>query len=140
MVDTFTQFEKNGLTVEVNWNDEVKPCKFIKFKIGEHEAIIPNGDFYGMMMIFGTPEQQEALIPVKESKIRMVTSLLKIRAKKDLKRGEIIVVPHTYPVSAATYERIKFEGGSGNQKLDRDILKTGAQKKPKDSYRDIVTP
>ncbi len=125
MVDTYTKFEKNGVEVEVNWNDEVKPCKFIKFKIGNEEAIIPNGDFYAMMMVFGSPEQQEILIPVKETTVKPVTSLLKIRAKKDIKKGEMITVAHTYFVSKMVAEKIKLEGGSGYDKLDRDILQTG---------------
>lgn len=134
MIDTYTKFEKDGLTVEVNWDEVSKPCKLIKFTIGDETAIIPNGDFYAMMMIFGSPEQQEVLIPVKETKVRSVTSLLKIRAKKDIKKGEIIAVPHTYFVSSSVAERIKLEGGSGNTKLDRDILKVGAEKAPKSSY------
>jgi len=134
MIEDFTEFSKNGLTVQVNWDEQSKPCKFIKFKIGDNEAVIPNGDFYTMMMVFGTPEQQEELIPVKETKLRQITTLLKIRAKKDIKKGEIIAVPHSYYVSAHTVEKIKFEGGSDYQKLNRDIFKEGAIKLPDDTY------
>ena len=137
MLDEYACFDKGGLVVEVNWNEFVKPCKKIRFKIGDKEAIIDNGDFYGMMMFFGTSEQQEQLIPIKETKVRMVTTLLKVRAKKDIMKGEMIVFPHTYPVASSIYEKIKLEG-SGIEKLDKDILKIGAIKKERPFKNEVL--
>ena len=62
MLDEYARFEKEGLVVDVNWNEAVKPCKYIRFKMNGDskggQAIIPNIDFYGMMMFFGTPKQE----------------------------------------------------------------------------------
>ncbi len=138
MIKDYTRFERNGLTVEVNYDEQSKPCKSIKFSIGSETAVIPNADLYAMMMIFGTPEQQEVLIPTMETKVRMVTSRLSIKAKKDIKKGQTIRVNHTYPVAADTYEKIKLEGGSGNSKLDKDIFKVSSVA-PSDSDGEVVS-
>lgn len=98
-----------NMEVDVNWNEHVTPCKKIRFKLDGKEQIIDREDLYAMMMLFGNDNQQTDLIPVIETKVRAITRLLKIRAKKDMRRGEIMAFPYTYFVPAAVYEKLLLD-------------------------------
>ena len=101
-----------GLVVEVNWNKEVTPCKKMRLidKNTKTEYIIDRGDFFGMMFMFADPDQQVEMIPTISTEVRSVRTMLKIKAKKDIKKGEFIVVPHEYfvPVTESSrFDKIK---------------------------------
>lgn len=115
MISDYTKFEHENLVIEVNWNEAVKPCKYIRFSLGGKEVVINREDFYAMMMIFGDDDQKEKLIPVVETNVRAITRLLKVRAKKDMKKGEIMAFPYTYFIPAAVYERLLLNNPKGYQ-------------------------
>ena len=89
---------KNGLGVEVNWNKEVTPCKQIKFTIKDNSVIISNEDLYSMLMFFGNEEQQTQLIPVTTTKMKMIKRILRVKAHKDIRKGELVNFPYEYPI------------------------------------------
>ncbi len=109
MISDYTEFSKDGLTVVVNWNEAVTPCKVIKFIIDGKERLIERDDFYAMMMLFGDEKQQTDLIPVQQTQVRAIRRLLKIRVQKPMRAGEVIVVPHTYFVPEKTYESLMLK-------------------------------
>ncbi len=100
------EFDK--LTVEVNWNKEVTPCEKIKFKIGKEEAVIDRSELYQMLFFFGDEDQQEELIPVTEEKVRSINMLIKVRAKKDIKKGEMVQVRYQYMMPISQIQKLRL--------------------------------
>ena len=108
MISEYACFENNGLKIEANWNESVKPSEKFKFTIGGKSVIIDRAHLYQTLMLFGDDDQQESLIPVIETKIKEVTRLLKVKARRDIKRGEVIAVPYTTFVPLGTYEKLRL--------------------------------
>lgn len=106
MMDEPHGFRFGELEVDVNWNPASTPCKAIRFRMGEKEVTIPRSDFYAMLVLFSGPKELDLLIPVKETEVRMITRLLQIRVKNDIRKGGLISVPYTYPVDAQTYNKL----------------------------------
>jgi len=108
MLVDYAQFKHDKLTVEVNWNPSVSPCQLIKFIIDGKEAIIDRAHLYQMMMIFGDTDQQEQLIPTTTTSVKPVKRMLQVKAKKDIKKGEIISVVHTVYVPMLKEDKIRL--------------------------------
>lgn len=112
MIHDYTEMHVGPLKVEVNWNEKVTPCKVIRVTMADERggdprvAHIEREDLYAMLMLFGDEEQQEALIPVQQAEVRAITRMLRIRAKKAIKKGETINFPYTYYVPSGIYERL----------------------------------
>lgn len=106
MITDYVQLAVGPLTVEANWNPSVTPGKAFRVKLDGKEAIIERDDLYALMMLFGNEKQQEELIPVQQVKVRAITRMLKVRAQRDLRRGQVISFPYTYFVPEAIYERL----------------------------------
>lgn len=111
MISEPTKMTVGKMQVDVNFNDAVTPCKKIRFRLGDKEAVVDREDLYALLMLFGDDKQQEELIPVVETKVRAITRLLKVRTKKDMKRGDIIAFPYTYYVPSGVYEKLLLTPG-----------------------------
>lgn len=109
MISEYTQLKKDGITIEANWNDAVKPAKVFKITIDGQERFLQREDLYSLMLLFGDEQQQSDLIPVRETRVREITRLLKVRAKKDIKKGDIIAVPYTHYIPVGIYDTFKFD-------------------------------
>src|SRR3990167_583610 len=109
MIETHEIINIEGLTCEVNWNEETKPCKVIKFVIDGKECIIPRAELYSLLFLFGDEEQQEQLIPVKSHEVSMMRRWVKIRAKKDIKKGEILQTMVEFPVEQRVKEKFQID-------------------------------
>ena len=107
MIKEYTKFEVGKMSVEVNWNKEVTPCKLIKFTFNGIEQIIEHNELYSLMMLFGNDKEQESLIPVTQTKMHVIERLLKVRAKKDMKEGDVLIFPFKYPVTAEIFNKLK---------------------------------
>lgn len=121
MLSEPTLYKFGNLKIEANWNEEVKPGKKFKITVGDKTEIMDRKDLYSLMMLFGDEEQQSNLIPVVHSKIITVKRLLTVRAKKDIKKSELIKFIHEFPMTEETYEKFKI-----TMKLERsnkDIVK-----------------
>jgi hypothetical protein len=62
---------------------------------------------YQVIMLYGLEKQQEDLVVVSNKKIRNVRRQLNIKAKKNIKEGENIVVEIDFPVSEDVADRIE---------------------------------
>src|SRR3990167_3780907 len=82
MIETHEIINIEGLTCEVNWNEETKPCKVIKFVIDGKECIIPRAELYSLLFLFGDEEQQEQLIPVKSHEVSMMKRWIGVKLKR----------------------------------------------------------
>ena len=106
MISEYASFSHNGLVIDVNFNEAVVPCKYIRFQLGGKEVVITREDLYAMMVLFADDKQMDDLIPVVETKVRAITRLLKVRAKKDMKKGEIMAFQYTYFMPLAIAEKL----------------------------------
>ena len=82
--------KKNNVVCKVNWApNEVST---IKMSIGDKEAIIPIAELVGLLLSIGTDEQKDSLMPVRKTEMRKYVRQHRIMAKKNIKKGEFIVV------------------------------------------------
>lgn len=119
-----TLFKFGKLKIEANWNEDVQPAKKFKITIGDKTEILDRQDLYSLMMLFGDEDQQCDLIPVVETKVVMVKRLLKIRAKKNIKRGELINTTYEYPMAETVYDKLKFSQDLqlSNKQIDKHFI------------------
>lgn len=80
----------NDLVLFVNWH-EGSPGK-IKLKMGEHTAVVSLQDLYSFVFLACDEEQQSQLLPVRQTTIHKYVKQHRVIAKKNIKRGEQIVV------------------------------------------------
>lgn len=67
---------------------------------------LPRDLIYQVIMLYGLPKQQEDLVVVKNVKMKTVRRQLNIKAKQDIKEGEMITVEVDFPVSEDVYDKI----------------------------------
>lgn len=101
MLETHEKFrlsdipKKNDLFAEVNWskNKNIDGCKVVKFTLGEKEAVIDVRELNSMMFAIGNPEAQQKMIPQIIRKSRWYETVISVKAKKDIHKGEEITFP-----------------------------------------------
>lgn len=101
MLDTHEKFrlidknKKNDLFVEVNWSDDAKinECKMVKFNMDGKEALVDVRELNSMLFAIGSPEVQRNLIPQTIKRSRHYETVISVKAKKDIKKGEEITFP-----------------------------------------------
>lgn len=124
--EQITLGEKQNLTVEVNYNSAVKPCKYLRFKIGNEVADVSREQLFGLLFLYGDDKQQEDLIPVKELRVRNIKRLIGLTADRDIRRGETVRGWYEYFVPETVYEKLllsnpnKYKSGDGG---DSDLAK-----------------
>lgn len=98
---------KNDVSFEVNFSDnpDLKEC--VKVEINGSEAIIPIKDFYGFVFVIANEEQQERMLPVRQTTVRKITKLHKIQAQKNIKKGEFVVARCETNVPVEIFEGLK---------------------------------
>ncbi len=115
MIKDYQRFEVGNMSIEANYSAEVTPCKLFKFtftdpKTGTKiEETIDHGELYSLMMLFGNDKEQETLIPVVKTELKIIERLLHVRAKKDMKAGDVITFPYRYALPQDTYDRLLKE-------------------------------
>jgi len=115
MIDSFFEYKKNGLTILANWNEAVTPCKMFKFIIGGKEVIMSRDDLYTLLFLFANEEQMTDLIPVKDTELTMIRRLIKVKAQKNIKKGQFITFPYNYAIPKGEYEKLVFSDSSVKQ-------------------------
>jgi len=112
MLSEYSELSRGNLKIRANWNEAVKPAKSFEFTIDGKVAYLDRDDLYSLLMLFGNEEQQELLTPVAETRVKEITRLLKVKAKKDMKKGETLVFPYTYYIPIGTYEKLQIAKGA----------------------------
>jgi hypothetical protein len=106
MINEYAIFTVGELKLEVNWNEEVTPCKKIRLIHPHGEGELDRDELMGIIMLFGNDAEQESLVQVTKKEMVLIERLLHIKAKKDLKKGEIITVPYQYSIERETYDEL----------------------------------
>lgn len=83
---------KRNIDFEVNFSDNPDFKECVRVNMGSEEAIIPLQEIYGFIMIAGTPEQQDNLMPIKQTTVKKIIKRHVVQLKKDLKKGEFMNV------------------------------------------------
>lgn len=94
---------------EVNWDDQPQnqECKIVKFTFPNGDkAFVERKHLNEMLFAIGTPEDQRKLIPTVETSVRWWETVLSVKAKKDIKRGENITFPIKLSIPASAEETI----------------------------------
>lgn len=95
------------LTVEVNWEPSVIPCKKIKVTFDGKVQLIKYEDFFTMMFLFGGDKEQDKLMASKKVLMRVVERMISIRAGRDMKKDEVMKFKYKYAIPDEEYKRLK---------------------------------
>lgn len=93
--------EVEGITIMGKDNN-----KYFQLSSNGATIEIPRDLLYQIVLLYGLPSQQEELVVVSDKKMRTVRRQLNIRAKKDIKEGENIVVEIDFPVEESIADKI----------------------------------
>jgi hypothetical protein len=100
MIDEHQKFrfvdenKNNEFFLEVNWTKDVTPCKVVKFIFpnGE-ESLVKREHLMGVLFVMGNPSEQKKMIPQTIQKVRWYETVVGVKAKADIKKGEVINFP-----------------------------------------------
>lgn len=109
MIKDHIEFKVGKMAVDVNWQEDVIPCKLVRFtwenSHGEIEQeTIERDELYSLLMLFGNDEQQEKLMPVRKTEMVLIERMLHIRVRKNLRAGEYLTVPYQYSITKEGYD------------------------------------
>ena len=62
------------------------------------------------MAVFADDQQMEDLMPVKKTKFVSVERMLKLKANKDVKKGEYLTSSYVYWIPKTEYDTLKADG------------------------------
>jgi hypothetical protein len=85
---------RNDIEIEINKND--KQQDYVEFRVKDKhgdwiKSDIGIKELYGMIFLLVDKEQQAELMPVRQTQVRIYERQHRIKLKKDMKRGEIVV-------------------------------------------------
>lgn len=86
----------NDVLAEVNWNPHdksIEDCKKIRFTVGGKTAIVKKEHLTGFLFAIGNEEEQRKMIPVVQRRSRWYETVISVKAKKDIHKGEDITFP-----------------------------------------------
>lgn len=98
---------KNDLEVEINFSDEERFKDCVKVKMGKDEAFISKQDLYSVVWSIADPENQEKMLPVKQTLVRKIVKKHIIEVKKPLKVGDKVIAYCHTNIPVEIYEGLK---------------------------------
>ena len=112
----------NDIQVEINKND--KQQDFIEFKVKDRNGVwikscIGIKELYGMIFLLVDEKQQAELMPVRQTQVRIYERQHRIRLKKDMRKGEIVIANCRMEIPLRIEENIRafmgkqYKRGSG---------------------------
>lgn len=117
--------EGNGkeFFAEVNWSDDaaVKDCQIVKFTFpgekGDTYVIVKKEHLLSMIFTMGTPEEQQNLIPQTLMTHRRFEGVVRMKATKDIMKGEEIVTRCFHDIPGSFEEVIGPVRGKGDSPI-----------------------
>ena len=86
----------NNFFIEVNWKDDerIKNCQVFRFIFPDGKtAIIDKKHLLEVLFATGAPEEQQKMIPQTIRRSRWYETVISVKAKKDIVKGENITFP-----------------------------------------------
>ena len=103
------QNKTNDFFIEVNWTEErkIQGCKILRvtFPNGQ-EAYVKKDHFYAILFAIGNETEQRKMIPQTVQKVKWYETILSVKAKKDIRKGENITFPIKISIPAPSEEVI----------------------------------
>ena len=103
MITSYQKFRiedqsKNGkeLHIEVNWDEkeETKDCKMLRLTYPDGQiAFVKRDHLMTMLFAIGRPEDQRDLVPYKLQHSRWYETVVSVKAKKNIQKGESLTFP-----------------------------------------------
>ena len=87
--------EGNDLEVLVNWNEVVKPAKYVKFSIGGKECVVKKEHFLHLAFILADEREQVKLVIADVTEVFNRDTVITIKATRLIQKGEDINIPVT---------------------------------------------
>lgn len=72
--------------------------RFFCIREGKNEYKVDFEELLSIIFLMGKDDEQQKMVPIKTGRVRHLNSAIRVRAKKDIAKGEEIVVFHTYKV------------------------------------------
>lgn len=113
----------NDVEMEVNWSP--LSTDKVKVKIGDKEAVIERQDLFMFMFVIAKPEQQDALTPVRVTKITKYFKQHRVKVGKDLKKGEELVVNCSIDVPTTVEQGLRGDIFSEKRSKSQILLPKG---------------
>lgn len=89
------------LFADVNWtkNPKIQGCKVIRFTLpdGTH-AYVKREHLHAILFAIGNPDEQMKLIPQTIHRVREIEGRFKVKATKNIRKGEEVVFPYKIAV------------------------------------------
>ena len=110
---------KNNIEIEINKND--KQQDYVEFRIRDKngewiKSFVKIRDLYGLIFMLVDEEQQQELMPVRQTQVKIYERQHRIKLKKDMKKGEIVVANCKIEVPVRVEENIRALMGKKYQK------------------------
>jgi outer membrane lipopolysaccharide assembly protein LptE/RlpB len=100
------KIEENGMTIEANWDKTSKISEDFRFTLGKKSVVINRDFIYKLLMVFGKSQEQEDLMELKSKSVVNINRQITIKAKKAIKKGDMMTFNISYPVSEYVYNKI----------------------------------
>lgn len=97
----------HDLAIEINQNQSAKDLRVLRVTMGETTAYVKYEDLYALLFVMGTPDEQMDLMPVRQTTINKMVKQHKVIAKKDIKKGEFIIVNCSTDVPTTIVEGLR---------------------------------
>jgi len=111
---------KRKVEFEVNFSSDPKWTDTVRVIMGSEEAYIPVRDLYGLIFVICNEEQQQDLMPVRQTTITKYLRQHTIRVGKSMKPGDTIVANCEIDVPTTVEEGIS---GILNKRKKSPILR-----------------
>jgi len=92
----------NDVDLEVNWNNHVNECKYVKLKMRDDEAIIKKEHLWAALFSYSEEDKQEKMIPIVQVPVRHHRTIVTVAARADLKKGQLFQLPMTISTDLRT--------------------------------------
>ena len=81
------------MSIEINWrpeDEETNNCKVLRIRIGDKETFMATGDLRTILFAVSNKEEQKKMMPLQMITQRKWSTVLGLKAYKDIKKGEVV--------------------------------------------------
>jgi len=92
----------NDISLEINWNDLVKGCKYIKLKVNDREAVIKKDHLWTQMFMLSDDDQQDKMVgqSIIKTPQKVYRTVIYLKSPRDIHKGEMTSVPITITINS----------------------------------------
>ena len=95
------------LKIEFNYNKQAKEDRILKVTLGDTKTYVKFEDLYGLIFVIANQNEQDNIMPVRQTQITKFVKQHTIRCKKNMKRGEDIIVNCSIDVPTTVTEGLR---------------------------------